>query len=155
MNHYYKQEGKENNNNNYHNIKNNNKILFFPHSNFKRVIIRQGNPHELLRVFRISVLNFSDMDHLDQLIAFKAISIDNEVKAMRNALYALKKIIQGYPSLDSELALLERNDLNSKQKLAIRLRMGEKEILENTIEDIQTMWKNILINGELFGGAKI
>ena len=112
-------------------------------------------PQNLLRISRITALKFSELKELDNIIAYRAISLENEFKAFRIAVSALINAINQYPSQEEEEALLASPDVTDRQKLTIRVRVGEKQVLERQIETIKILWQKILLDGELLGGVSI
>jgi len=112
-------------------------------------------PQNLLRICRITALKFSELKELDNIIAYKAISLENEFKAFRIAVGALISAINQYPTQEEEEALLASPDVTDRQKLTIRVRVGEKQVLERQIETIKILWQKILLDGELLGGVAI
>ena len=112
-------------------------------------------PLALLRVFRLSVLKFSELDMVDDILKSKAVSLKNERLAFHEASNALRQLVAKYPSEEEELALLAKDDLNYKQKSAIRLRLENQRVFKNAISTLQTLWKNILIDGHLLNDVSI
>mmetsp|Transcript_25263 Transcript_25263/g.32130 ORF Transcript_25263/g.32130 Transcript_25263/m.32130 type:complete len:428 (-) Transcript_25263:61-1344(-) len=122
----------------------------------EKVIVRKNQmPLALLRVFRLSVLKFSELDMVDDILKSKAVSLKNERLAFHEASNALRQLVAKYPSEEEELALLAKDDLNYKQKSAIRLRLENQRVFKNAISTLQTLWKNILIDGHLLNDVSI
>jgi len=123
--------------------------------NYNKISVKLNKvPHDLLRIFRIASLEFSELDLLGELLRYKPVSLENERKAFRSAIEALKRVVASYPTEEDENALLSRADISDNGRNAIRLRMGEKEVFQTAIQTIRTLWNNILLDGELMGGVK-
>lgn len=114
-------------------------------------------PVELLRVFRLSVMEFSELEYVSQALQGKAVSLNNELRALRAGIRALTSMLQAFPtSLQDDTDLLATADnLSVNQRNAVVLRKMQKEILVNNIVVLGKLWENILLSGELFGGVSI
>lgn len=113
---------------------------------------------QLLRVFRLSELSFEDLEYLNDVILGKPASIVTELKAYRAAINTLKQLIAQYPTTAEEDAkLLEEKseELSINNIFALRLRLREKQVLNNQILVIGKLWENILIEGTLPTGIPI
>uniref|UniRef100_A0A6U1X1Q7 Rubisco LSMT substrate-binding domain-containing protein n=1 Tax=Vannella robusta TaxID=1487602 RepID=A0A6U1X1Q7_9EUKA len=114
-------------------------------------------PVELLRVFRLSVMEFSELEYVNQALQGKAVSLTNEMRAFRSAIKALTSMLQAFPtSLQQDKELLESAEsMSTNQRNAVVLRKTQKEILVNNIVVLGKMWENILLSGELFGSVAV
>lgn len=109
-------------------------------------------PVALLRLFRLNVMTFSEMEKVEQALQGKAVGLENELRAYRACIRALAGLLKQYPTtVEEDAALLERTDLSNNVRNAVVFRKGQKEIIRNAILVIGKMWENILIEGSLFG----
>jgi hypothetical protein len=113
-------------------------------------------PVELLRAFRLSVLEFSELEHVQRAIQGKAVSLKNELRAYRSAMKSLSAIVETYPTTEEEdLTVLQSGTLDANQQNALFLRVHERAIAKNVILVIAKMWENVLLDGQLFGEVAI
>merc|ERR1712137_53498 len=113
-------------------------------------------PLELLRVFRLSTMDFGELERVAEALQGKAVSLKNELRAYRAAIKALTEMLQSFPtSVQQDKELLANSELSNNQRSAIVLRKTQKELLVQNIVILSKMWENILLSGELFGGVAI
>lgn len=125
--------------------------------NYKKLFIgRNTLPVALLRLFRLNVMDFSELEFVDRALQGQAVSLTNEVKAFRAAIQALAGMLKGYPTtIEEDAALLARDDVSDNVRAAVIVRKGQKEILRNNVLIIGKLWENILVSGKLFGDVAL
>lgn len=112
-------------------------------------------PDALLRVFRLSVMEFKDLEHVEDALVGKPISLMNELKAYRAAISGLAQALQKFPTTIEEDNALLQTELSGIERNAIIFRRSEKLILQNVILVLGKMWENILIEGQLPVGVPL
>lgn len=125
--------------------------------NYKRLYIgRNTLPVTLLRLFRLNVMDFSELEFVDRALRGQAVSLANEVKAFRAAIQSLAGMLKAYPTtIEEDAALLARDDISDNVRAAVIVRKGQKEILRNNVLIIGKLWENILVSGKLFGDVAL
>jgi len=120
---------------------------------YQVIVIRENHiPVELLRAFRLSVMEFSELDHVNKVLAGKGITLKNELRAYRAAIKAVSSVLDLFPSTEEEdLALGQSGTLTFNQQNALYLRIGERRIAQNVVMVIARLWENILLEGQLPG----
>jgi len=110
----------------------------------------------LLRAFRVNQLEFKELEHLNDVVAGKPVSLLNELRAYRSAISVLSQLLQSYSTtVEDDAELLKKENLPARQLSAVRLRHKEKVIIRNQILVIGKLWENILIEGTLPGGVPV
>lgn len=112
-------------------------------------------PDALLRIFRLSVMEFKDLEHVEDALAGKPISLMNELKAYRAAISGLAQALQKFPTTVEEDSALLQTELSAIERNAVIFRRSEKQILQNCILVLGKMWENILIEGQLPVGVPL
>jgi len=113
-------------------------------------------PDRLLRVFRLSTLTFAELEHLNDALEGKPVSLENELKAYRSILNAIQSLLKQYSTtVEQDAQLLQSTTLSVNVRNAIILRKGEKEILLNNLLVIAKLWENILLEGTLPLGVPV
>ena len=125
--------------------------------NYKEIKLRSNRiPHEMLRVFRLSVMEFSELEKASDALQGKGVSLSNELRAYRSAINALTQMLKSFPtSLKDDTELLKSDSLSVNQRNAVVLRQTQKQIIVNNIVILGKLWENILISGELLGGVPV
>jgi hypothetical protein len=125
--------------------------------NYKSIKIRPNKvPVELLRVFRLSVMEFGELEYINEALSGKGVSLKNELRAYRSAIRSLSGMLQTFETtIAQDNELLAAEDLSVNRRNAIILRKTQKEIITNVILVLGKMWENILLSGELLGGVAI
>jgi len=124
--------------------------------NYGSIIIQPNRrPDALLRIFRLSVMEFKDLEHVEDALAGKPISLMNELKAFRAAISGLAQALQKFPTTVEEDTALLQTELSAIEHNAIIFRRSEKAILQNVILVLGKMWENILIEGQLPVGVPL
>eukprot|EP00168_Porphyra_purpurea_P001252 TRINITY_DN11581_c0_g1_i1.p2 TRINITY_DN11581_c0_g1~~TRINITY_DN11581_c0_g1_i1.p2 ORF type:complete len:429 (-),score=124.73 TRINITY_DN11581_c0_g1_i1:52-1338(-) len=125
--------------------------------NYKKLFIgRNTLPVTLLRLFRLNVMDFSELEFVDRALRGQAVSLANEVKAFRAAIQSLAGMLKAYPTtIEEDAALLARDDISDNVRAAVIVRKGQKEILRNNVLMIGKLWENILVSGKLFGDVAL
>jgi len=112
-------------------------------------------PDALLRIFRLSVMEFKDLEYVEDALAGKPISLMNELKAYRAAISGLAQALQKFPTTIEEDTALLQTQLSAIERNAVIFRRSEKQILQNCILVLGKMWENILIEGQLPVGVPL
>lgn len=113
-------------------------------------------PDALLRLFRISELNFQELEKIKEILEGKPVSLHNELKAYRSAISLLAQVLKSYSTtVEQDNELLKSENLSSIERTAISFRRGQKVIVQNVILVLGKMWENILIEGQLPLGVPI
>jgi histone-lysine N-methyltransferase SETD3 len=119
--------------------------------NYRNLIVRPNRrPDALLRVSRLSVMEFSELEYINDAIAGKPVTLINELRAYRGAISALTQSITSYPTtIQEDIELLEDESLTDIQRTAITFRKIEKEVTQNCVLVLGKLWENILLEGKL------
>jgi len=109
-------------------------------------------PLALLRVFRLSVMEFSELEVVAEALQGKPVSLINELRSYRAAINALSTLYRSYQTtIEEDVEQLKQTNLSGRVRHAITVRKGQKEILKNVILVLGKMWENILLEGRLNG----
>jgi len=108
-------------------------------------------PLALLRVFRLSVMEFSELEVVADALQGKPVSLINELRSYRAAINSLSTLYRSYQTTIEEDAELLKTKLPTRVRNAVIVRKGQKEILKNVILVLGKMWENILLEGKLNG----
>jgi histone-lysine N-methyltransferase SETD3 len=108
-------------------------------------------PVELMQFLRFAALTEDDMagcSDLEQVDVTKPLNKANEVAARNLLITACESALDAYPTSigDDEAALRDKSMtqlLTRKQRLSLRLRLGEKRILERTIAGVRREIQNL------------
>jgi len=113
-------------------------------------IAKNRRPDRLLRTYRLSLLEFKELEHLSEAMEGKPISLSNELKSYRGIISGLQSLLQTYPTTEAEDAeLLKDATLSVNKRNAVVLRKAEKEIIQNNILVMAKLWENILLEGAM------
>jgi len=125
--------------------------------NYKSIKIRPNKvPVELLRVFRLSVMEFGELELLNEALQGKGVTLKNELRAFRSAIRSLSGMLQTFDTtIAQDNELLASEGLSVNKRNAVVLRKTQKEVITNVILVLGKMWENILLSGELLGGVAI
>merc|ERR1711862_899630 len=118
------------------------------------VVSMQLNSQNIVHQHAIPMLKASDPNYNQIKVTMYEVP-QNLLRICRIAVGALISAINQYPTQEEEEALLASPDVTDRQKLTIRVRVGEKQVLERQIETIKILWQKILLDGELLGGVAI
>jgi len=119
-------------------------------------LVPNHRPDSLLRAFRIANIEFKDLEHTNELLEGKPISVVNELRAYRGAIAALTNLFNSYTTkAEEDTQLLESGTLSVNRRVAVYIRRSEKIIIQNIIMVLAKMWENILIEGTLPLGVAI
>jgi len=108
-------------------------------------------PLALLRVFRLSVMEFSELEVVADALQGKPVSLINELRSYRSAINSLSTLYRSYQTTIEDDAELLKTNLAPRLRHAVVTRKGQKEILKNVILVLGKMWENILLEGKLNG----
>jgi len=113
-------------------------------------LVANHRPDALLRAFRIANIEFKDLEHTNDLLEGKPVSLVNELRAYRGAIAALTNLHNSYTtSVDEDTQLIESGTLTGNRRIAVIIRKSEKLILQNTVLVLAKLWENVLIEGTL------
>jgi len=124
---------------------------------YKRLFIYKNTlPVTLLRLFRLNVMDFSELEFVDRALRGQAVGLSNELRAFRAAISSLAGMLQAYPTTSEEdAAILARDDISENLRAAVTLRKGQKDVLRVNILAIGKLWESILVSGKLFGDVPV
>jgi len=119
-------------------------------------LVANHRPDALLRAFRIANVEFKDLEHTNELLEGKPISLLNELRAYRGAIAALTNLFNSYTTtVDEDTQLLESGTLSANRRAAVLVRRAEKTTIQNIVLVLAKMWENILIDGALPLGVAV
>jgi len=113
-------------------------------------------PDALLRVFRLSQMQFSELEYLNEALQGSPVTLENELRAYRAAIGAVQQMYAKYSTtVEQDQEVLDNPETSQRVKMATQVRMEEKQILNNLVLVLGKMWENILIEGTLPLGVPI
>ena len=99
----------------------------------------------LLTSLRIQLAEGEDLVVLARNTTSGPISLKNELQVYRTILAACETMFREYQTtVDEDRAKLKKN-LPQSTRNAIRLRLGEKEVLQATVSNIVALWRDFLV----------
>lgn len=107
---------------------------------------RAGPSEKLLASLRIQLAQGNDLLEVARVDG-GPVSLENELEVYRNLLIACETMVNGYNTTIEEDRSKLQKDLPQNIHNAIRLRLGEKEVLRATAVKVMTMWRDILLRG--------
>jgi len=120
------------------------------------VVFPNRRPDALLRLFRLSELDFKELEFIQNVLEGKPISLHNELKAYRSAISLLAQVLKSHTAtVEQDNELLKSENLSAIERTAITFRRGQKLIVQNVILVLGKLWENILIEGQLPLGVPI
>jgi histone-lysine N-methyltransferase SETD3 len=125
--------------------------------NYRSIKIRPNRiPVELLRVFRLASMEFSELERVADALQGKGVSLTNELRAYRAAISSLSSMLKSFnTTIEQDVEQLKSTELSNNVRNAIFLRKSHKEIITRNILILGKLWENILLSGELLGGVAV
>jgi len=87
-------------------------------------------PLALLRVFRLSVMEFSELEVVADALQGKSVSLVNELRSYRSAIGAISNLYRSYTSSIEEDYELLKTNLSNRVRNAVIVRKGQKRNFE-------------------------
>ena len=100
----------------------------------------------LLTSLRVQLAEGEDLVKLAREDGGGPVSLKNELQVFRTILAACESMFREYPtSVEDDKARLEKKSLPQNTRNAVRVRLGEKEVLQATVSNIVAMWRDFLV----------
>lgn len=78
---------------------------------------------------------------------YRPVSLENELSVYRTLLAACESMFRDYDTTVEDDAKKLKRNLSANVRSAIRLRKGEKEVLQAAVNNILSAWRDILLYG--------
>merc|ERR1712000_783392 len=117
-------------------------------------------PNTLIAIHRLTLMDYKELEFVNDALQGKPISLINEFKAIRASIAALQGVLNAYPTtLTQDRDLMENeeewNKTSTNLKNAVILRSTQKEMVIKNMLILKKLWENILLSGELMGGVAV